>query len=119
MSDIFEAATAQFKAARGDLDVIEVPEWEVDSKPAKIFYYGKPNVSEFLELSKYLKGDEINYEVLIRAFMLFARNEDGRRLFPDHTKTSIYESYDPDIITRIVADMGIINRLFGNDPKNA
>ena len=110
------AAMEHFKRVRGELQFIEVPEWEVNGKPAKIYYFARPNVDEFLKIAEHVKSDAsgIKFDAYIEAFMLFARDENGKRLFGQHQKTSIHEQFDPAIVMYVVNQMGVFSNMLSN-----
>jgi len=114
---ILAIAQEQFKSTRGELQYVEVPEWE----NRKVFYYSVPNVDEFIRLSKDISRDE-STEAVLTAFMLFARDENGKRLFGEHNRKTIREFFDARVVSRIVGEMGVFANLFADaddEAKNA
>jgi len=106
MTDILERAEKHF-AARRELREIEVPEWE-----GSVFFYDPPNVRErsaILECFDREKG-RFSPDVVAVAFMARVRNEKGQSLFSQvawaEQKRRVLDFYDPDVLERIVAEMG-------------
>ena len=105
MSEILEAATSHFRSKMsGVLDSIEVPEWKVKGKPAKLFF--KPSLNfhqqeRILALSdKDKKG-----EAIIEALIQRALDEDGNRMFRSTDRTELMRHVDPDVVSRVVGAM--------------
>ena len=115
---IYQAGRAQFQDKRGELEFLEVPEWnvgETEPEAAKVYYYANPNVAEFLEIAKNidLQTGHTNLEVIVDAFAACARDASGRRLFTtEQQKRELLEYYDPEILAGVVHRMGVLEAVF-------
>ena len=109
MSAILESAKSHFsQKLSGGLSSLEVPEWEVDGKPSVIWFKPSLNFSQqekILSLSDQGKKAEAIVEALIQR----ALDEDGNRIFKSVHRTELMKHTDPEVISRIVAEMS------GND----
>lgn len=91
------AAAAKHFADVGLLS-IEIPEWQVDGKPAKIFW--RPlTVDERHALFK--RADKNDADVLI----MKALKTDGAKLFTLEDKPALLQAVDAEIVTRIATRM--------------
>tara|TARA_B110000902_G_C14114760_1_gene515753 strand:- start:533 stop:889 length:357 start_codon:yes stop_codon:yes gene_type:complete len=106
MSAIIEAAKLQFKDRMGGkLNSSEVPEWEVGGKPTIIYY--KPSMN-FLDQGVVLKlhSEGKQAEAVAMTFILRSMDEDGVKLFKRAHMTEVMKYVDPEIISRVVSEMG-------------
>ena len=111
MSNILEVAKTQFRdRMSGKLQSSNVPEWVVDGKETVIFYKPSMNFKEQGEVLK-LHGEGKQAEAVAMTFILRAMDEDGAKLFKRANMTELMRSVDPDIISRVVSEMG------GDDPE--
>jgi len=93
----------------GKLQSSEVPEWIVDGNPTVIYYKPSMNFKDQGEVLK-LHADNKQAEAVAMTFILRAMDEDGTKLFKRANLTEMMRSMDPEIISRIVSEMG------GDDP---
>lgn len=110
MSEMLEAAKLQFRdRMSGKLQSVEIAEWIVNEKPSMIYY--KPSMN-FIEQGQVLKlhAENKQAEAVAMTFILRARDENGVKLFKPANMTEVMRSVDPDIISRVVSEMG------GDDP---
>jgi hypothetical protein len=111
MSQILEVAKTQFRdRMSGKLQSSNVPEWVVDGKETVIFYKPSMNFKEQGEVLK-LHGEGKQAEAVAMTFILRAMDENGAKLFKRANMTELMRSVDPDIISRVVSEMG------GDDPE--
>jgi len=111
MSQILEVAKNQFlDRMSGDLKFSRVPEWQVDGKDTVIYY--KPSMN-FLDQGRVLKlhGEGKQAEAVAMTFILRAMDKNGAKLFTRSNLTEMMQMMDPDIISRVVSEMG------GDDPE--
>jgi len=102
---ILEGAKAHFRERlSGGLQSLEVPEWDVEGKPAVIYYKASLN---FLQQEKILKlSDEgKKAEAIVQALIERSLDENGDRLFKQANRLELMKKVDPEIISRIVGDM--------------
>ena len=105
MTNILDSAKSHFRQRLGGgLKVLEVPEWEVDGQPSKIYY--KPSLN-FQQQEKILKLSEEGKkgEAIVQAFIERALDEDGNRIFKQANRFELMKQVDPEIISRIVSEM--------------
>ena len=106
MSAILDAAKAQFKDRMGGkLQSSEVPEWILEGKPTVIYYKPSMNFKEQGEVLK-LHSEGKQAEAVAMTFILRAMNEDGVKLFKRANMTEIMLATDPEVISRVVSEMG-------------
>jgi len=114
MSDILERAEKHFSDKRV-LREIKVPEWE-----GSVYFYDPASVRDrnaILECFDRKKGS-FSPDVMAVAFMSRARDKDGKPLFSSvaiaEQKRRVLDFYDPDILERIVMEMGGLNAGLGD-----
>jgi hypothetical protein len=106
MSAILEAAKVQFRdRMSGKLQVSEVPEWIVDGEPTLIYFKPSMNFKDQGEVLK-LHSDNKQAEAVAMTFILRAMDENGTKLFKRANLTELMRSVDPEIISRVVSEMG-------------
>jgi hypothetical protein len=106
MSAILEAAKSQFRERMsGKLKYSEVPEWLVGGEPTKIYYKPSMNFKDQGEVLK-LHSDNKQAEAVAMTFILRALDEDGARLFVRTNMAEMMRGVDPEIISRVVSEMG-------------
>ena len=111
MSQILEVAKTQFRdRMSGKLQSSNVPEWVVDGKETVIFYKASMNFRDQGEILK-LHSEGKQAEAVAMTFILRAMDQDGAKLFKRSNMTEIMRQMDPDIISRVVSEMG------GDDPE--
>lgn len=95
-----EKITAHFRnKIAGDMQKIEVPEWETT-----IYFKQTATLKEqskIVELAQ--KGSTV--EALVETLILKARNQDGTRMFKPADKTVFMNEVDPDVVIRVVGEM--------------
>jgi hypothetical protein len=96
------------------LKKIDVPEWD-----GAYYYYSPLNLAERNKVLEYYDAnkDEFKPDALTIMFMVCGRNEDGSPLFSrvafDESFKTVSSQVDPNVITRIVREMGGILSIFG------
>jgi hypothetical protein len=106
MSQILEVAKTQFRdRMSGQLKSSNVPEWVVDGKETVIFYKASMNFRDQGEILR-LHSDGKQAEAVAMTFILRAMDENGTKLFKRANMTELMRSVDPDIISRVVSEMG-------------
>lgn len=106
MSNILEVAKTQFRdRMSGKLQSSVVPEWVVDGKETVIYYKPSMNFKDQGEVLK-LHGEGKQAEAVAMTFILRAMDQDGTKLFKRSNMTEIMRQIDPDIISRVVSEMG-------------
>jgi hypothetical protein len=106
MSNILEVAKTQFRdRMSGQLKSSNVPEWVVDGKETVIFYKASMNFRDQGEILR-LHSDGKQAEAVAMTFILRAMDENGTKLFKRANMTELMRSVDPDIISRVVSEMG-------------
>lgn len=108
--DLKEGMRSHYTPKR-EMGFIEVPEWG-----GKVFFIRRPNVREWVEISKAFEQDVAAAQVT--TFLLMARKEDGTRLFNSHERLFIEENCDPAVLRRVVGEMGIFEALAGESVEN-
>lgn len=123
MTTIYEAAKEHFKPIRGDMQCIEVPEWNMgtadEPRAAKIYYHAVPTMGEIIELSACAKDGIPGMEIFVRALILMARDENDNRLFYDKHREELLNEYDGGVIMRVVAQMGSVDFLLQSQSETA
>ena len=105
MSNILDAAKSHFRSKIGnELRCIEVPEWEVNGEPTKIYYRASIN---FLQQEKImaLSDQDKKGEAIVESLIQRALDADGKRLFSSASRTELMRSVDPEIIGRVVGEI--------------
>jgi hypothetical protein len=81
MSNVLEAAKRHYSdLIDGELKFLDVPEWQVDGKPTRIYYRQYMSVEEKGDLVK-LYNQDSHYEMMVMSLIHSARNEDGSKMF--------------------------------------
>ena len=102
---IIDGAKAHFRERlSGGLQSIEVPEWDVDGKPAVIYYKPSLNFSQQEKILK-LSDEGKKAEAIVQALIERALDEDGNRIFKQANRLELMKQVDPEIISRLVNDM--------------
>jgi len=110
MSAILEAAKTQFRdRMSGKLQSAEVPEWIVNGEATVIYFKPSMNFKDQGAVLK-LHAENKQAEAVAMTFILRALDEDGGKLFRAANLTEFMRSVDPEIVSRIVSEMG------GDDP---
>lgn len=109
--DIYAAAEAQGQAARGVLEYVEVPQWEIDGEPAKVYFYTGLDVEEYIVLSKHVEVRQVadkpmvslTPEGVFECCRYLLRDASGARLFhTDARYRRLREKYDPKVLVQIL-----------------
>jgi len=83
---------------------IEVLEW-LDDKDRPVIIYSSPfTLNDRKKLMK-MAGED-THEFIVRALILKAENKAGEKMFDLSDKVSLMNGVDPDVVTRIVTEMG-------------
>lgn len=108
------SARQQFQDWRGtELHHVEVPEWPVNGKPGRVYYFPRPNLDEWMAIERHVdENGRIDPEVWATCLILFARDSKGRRLFGEHARKDLKQNFDPTVIRRVVAAMGVFQRVY-------
>ena len=118
MSLMLDAAKGQFRdRMSGKLQSSEIPEWLVDGKPSIIYYKPAMNFKDQGEVLK-LHAENKQAEAVAMTFILRALDEDGRMIFKRANMTELMRSVDPEIISRVVSEMGGDEPDFDEATKN-
>ena len=106
MSEILNAAKLQFRERMSaPLGRILIPEWTVDGKPAEIFFRPTMNFKQQGEVLR-LASEGKQAEAVVLTLIFRALDADGKPLFRKVNQTEILNEMDPDLIGRIVGEMG-------------
>lgn len=109
MTDIKEAAVAHFASQREQLESIEVPEWG-----GRLYFVRHPTVREYSEITKNVdEHGNLTAEASFTAFFLMTRKQDGTRLFFAQERSTIDDRIAPEVVRRLVAEMGIFAAMSG------
>ena len=106
MSILQSAASSWKQKLGGELQSIEVPEWPDDSgKPSVVYFKAGIN---FLQQEKILRlSDEgKKAEAIVESLIQRALDVEGKRMFKSADRVILMREVDPEIIGRIVAEMG-------------
>jgi len=103
--NILANAKQHFNERRKLKGPIEVKEWGDENGPAKI-YYQVPNMQERSEIFKFVQDGGL--EGVVMTLILIARDESGAPIFTGAQKDELMRSVDPDIVSRIVNHMDIV-----------
>lgn len=120
MADILEQAEKHFGEKR-ELREIEVPEWG-----GSVYYYDPPSVRDRCRILECFDREKRTFsaDVMVVAFMSRARDADGKPLFTNagwrEAKRRVLDFYDPDVLERVVMEMGGLNASLGKvTPEDA
>ena len=106
MSEILDAAKTQFRdRLSSGLSQLVVPEWEVNGKPTKIYFKSAMTMKEQGEVLQ-LTNTNKQAESVVMTLIIRALDADGKKMFRRAHMTEIMNQLDPDIISRIVVEMG-------------
>ena len=104
---ILQSATSSWKQKLGgELQSIEVPEWLDESGKSSVVYF-KPGIN-FLQQEKILRlSDEgKKAEAIVESLIQRALDVEGRRLFKSSDRVTLMREVDPEVVGRIVGEMG-------------
>jgi hypothetical protein len=99
MSELLEVAEAQFKEKLAVIKNIEVPDWNI-----KIYFRQSMTFKQQAEILALTNKDR-HVDAIVTTLILRALNEDLEPLFKPMDKVRL-KRCDPDIISRIVTEMG-------------
>ena len=103
--EILDSAKSHFRERlAGGLRVLEVPEWEVNGEPSKIYYKSSLNFQQQEKILK-LSDEGKKAEAIVMALIERALDADGNRIFNLANRTELMKKVDPEVISRIVGDM--------------
>ena len=105
MNAIIDAAKSHFRSKIGnELKSIEVPEWEVNGEPAKIYF--RPSIN-FLQQEKILAlaDQDKKGEAIVESLIQRALDAEGNRMFRSANRTELMRSVDPEVISRVVTQI--------------
>ena len=88
--------------AEQDVKVIEVPEWDEDNEPLKI--YSKPlTLAETSKLYKMSKEDDLTMMAYVLIYK--ALNNDGDKLFDLADKNALLNNVDREVLMRVAQEI--------------
>ncbi len=104
---------------RGDLQSVAIPEFGPE---ARVYYFQRLNGREMAQLFPFVDWEEPNNtsrEIYFEAFGVAARDESGAKLFNGTNWQQLRDTWDFDLVVRLVEQMGVLRQLFatGNDAK--
>lgn len=100
---VMERARAHFREQMTAVNSVEVPEWGDSSGPLRI-YYRPMSLKERDQIFRFVSKDSL--ESLVETLIVRARDEDGKKIFRPADRNELMREVDPDVIGRIVAEMG-------------
>lgn len=104
---LIDAAKNHYRAKiSGALRSIEVPEWpDKDGKPSLIWY--RPGGLNFLQQESIfrLSDEGKKAEAIVETLILRALDADGKPIFRKDQRVELMRLVDPNVISRIVAEM--------------
>lgn len=109
MSTIQKIAKHYHRQIGGELQKLNVPEWDMD-----IYYrptYSFQDESKIIELQT--QGKVV--DALVKSLVIKARDKDGKRIFTDADEINLMNEADPTVITRVCAVIN--NASIKPDPK--
>lgn len=104
MSDILDKAMSHFRDRLSeDMEYVSVPEWGDKDNPLLIYY--KPmTLKQQDAIFKHVRAGSL--KSLVETLLQRSLDEDGKRLFKTVHMTEFMRKVDPDVIERIVTEMG-------------
>lgn len=116
-----DAAKAQFKERRSQeaLREIPVPEWGIS-----VHYWPEMTLAERRDIFLLAKQDgertTLDLEAIAMTLIVRARDASGVRLFNKAERIELMNQYDPEVMTRIVAEMngGTVSPTVEDAEKN-
>ena len=107
MSNVLEAAKRHYSdLIDGELKFLDVPEWQVDGKPTRIYYRQYMSVEEKGDLVR-LYNQDSHYEMMVLSLIHYARNEDGTKMFKKPQKFDLMKLVSAEVIEDIFSRMGL------------
>lgn len=109
MSALIEAAKQHYSdLLDGELKYIDVPEWQVDGKPARIYYRQHMTVEQKgVLVALFNKGE--HYEMMVTAIIFAAKNEDGTKQFQKNHKYELMKMVSAEVIESIFTRMELFS----------
>lgn len=105
MSKYMEAGKAHFKElVSSEPRCVEVPEWPIDGQPMKIYYKPTMNFKDQGVVLK-LHGENKPAEAVCMTLILKAMDADGNKMFRRMDLEEMMRTFDPEIVSRVVAEM--------------
>ena len=108
MSKTLEKIANHYRQAiTGELEKIEVPEWDMDIYCKRTYpFKDEAKVIEFQSQGK-------TVEALVESLIVKALDKDGKRLFFDADRVNLMNEADPAVIVRVA---GVINNMSMRPP---
>lgn len=100
------------QGARSETLTVEVAEWGDDGQPLVIHYH-PPTLNNAAEALDAAPNNQIRQNVDM--FCQLARNADGSPIFKRLEALDLMESADPQVLRRLMLEMGIISNGTGAD----
>lgn len=99
-------AVAHFATRREELRRIDVPEWD-----GAVYYRPAMSVREHAAVMAHYdaKREVFDAGVFVTSMILRALDADGKPLFTSASRRQIETEFDPDVVTRIVMEMGFVS----------
>jgi hypothetical protein len=98
------------KAIAGDLEKVEVPEWDMEIYCKRTYPF--KDEAKVIELQS--QGKTV--EALVESLIVKALDKDGKRIFFDADRVNLMNEADPSVIVRVA---GIINNIGLRQPVKA
>jgi hypothetical protein len=107
MNTMLEAGKEQFRDLMSrKLNVSEIPEWlTTDGKPSLVYFKPSMNFRDQGEVLK-LHSENKQAEAVVMTFILRALDKNGDKLFKRSHLTEFMQSINPEIVSRVVSEMG-------------
>ena len=105
MSVLARAKTHFKERLAEELQSLDVPEWaDENGEPTKIYFRSSMNLKQKSIILKHYQKDELDKAI---AFQLIfrCRDKDGKLIFSSNQLDQILDEIDPDIASRIIAEM--------------
>jgi hypothetical protein len=101
---VLGAAAAHWRARIGEeLRSIEVPEWELDGEPVRVYWRPVLNMREREQIDRKLDAGRIAY--LVESLLVRARDAEGRPLWRELDRERLMREADSDVVLRVVEAM--------------
>ena len=106
-SELLESAKGHWKQnLGGDLASVDVPEWpDPSGEPTTIFFKSGINFTQQEKILK-LSDEGKKAEAIVESLIQRALDVEGKRMFKSADRVILMREVDPEIIGRIVAEMG-------------
>jgi len=115
MSSVLEAAKASFKQKMDvDLLSIEVPEWQVNGKPAVIYFRPCMTLKQKGRILDLLNENNAA-EMLFTKLHFIALDEEGKRLFSSAARVECLHHIDPEEISVVLSRIDKMQHEISNE----